>query len=415
MNELDISPSLGLEMENLLPEKAAYQDWVIRSWWWQGMWNLAEPGLRRHKVAELRELAELYDFDGFQIDFARTTPCLPVGRQWELRDHVTEFMRMVRAMLLEVEAKRGRPILLSARIPENLEGCRIDGFDVETWMRLNLVDMLSLGSRSMDVDIAAFRKLTNDAKIKLYPCLDDAHSTDGYVHPPIEFFRGVFGNWWQQGADGIETFNWACARSEIRETVGGGWNGCESHRQAYHECGEPAIMTGKDKIFAVERRGGYPYSEGYMNQNLTSPLPAMLAYDGRPTSLRMRICDDLAPAESSIEGITLQVVVFDAKPGDLVTATVNGVALDTGTKYDFNWKDSQIFSPQPQPISGYIVIPPVNPNQKLLRITFNVPPKICRLCENSVELCSAARAPHLLAPLQIEKVEMHVRYKQLVN
>ena len=80
------------------------------------------PGVRELKVRILRELPENYDFDGFQIDFARHVPCLPPGRRWELRDQVTEFVRMVRLMLLEVAQNRWRPLLLAARVPCNLEG-----------------------------------------------------------------------------------------------------------------------------------------------------------------------------------------------------------------------------------------------------------------------------------------------------
>ena len=43
------------------PLKAAHPDWIIRTWWWQGMWNLTVPGAREHKVRVLRELAENYD------------------------------------------------------------------------------------------------------------------------------------------------------------------------------------------------------------------------------------------------------------------------------------------------------------------------------------------------------------------
>ena len=71
------------------------------------------------------------DRNGFQLDFASHVPCLPVGRQWELRHHVTEFVRMVREMTLEVAGQRGRPFLLAARVPRSLKGCRIDGLDVD--------------------------------------------------------------------------------------------------------------------------------------------------------------------------------------------------------------------------------------------------------------------------------------------
>jgi hypothetical protein len=62
-------------------------------------------------------------------------------------------------MVLEVGRARRRPLLLAAKVPENLEGCRIDGFDVESWCRESLVDILTLGSRSADVDLAAFRRI----------------------------------------------------------------------------------------------------------------------------------------------------------------------------------------------------------------------------------------------------------------
>ena len=132
ISEVDIMPESGLEMEHVRPIKAAHPDWVIRTWWWQGMWNLTVPGVREYKLRILRELAQNYDFDGIQIDFARHMPVLPPGEQWEHRAHATTYMRMVRQMLLQVGEARGRPFLLAAKVPENLEGCRTDGLDVET-------------------------------------------------------------------------------------------------------------------------------------------------------------------------------------------------------------------------------------------------------------------------------------------
>ncbi len=89
----------------------------IRSWWWQGLWNIASPGLRAHKVEVLREVAETLDIDGIQIDFARHIPCLPPGRQWEMRDHATEFLRMLRRMLNDAGRRRNRRLQLAAKVP----------------------------------------------------------------------------------------------------------------------------------------------------------------------------------------------------------------------------------------------------------------------------------------------------------
>ena len=193
------------------PVKAAHPDWVVPCWWWLGLWNLAAPGLRRHKVNVLRELAERYEFDGFSLDFARHIPCLPIGRQWRLRHHATAFVREVREMLLDAARVKGRPILLAAKVPENLGGCRIDGFDVARWVEEGLVDILVLGSRTTTVDVASFRQLTQGTPVKICPIFDRHHTTDGYYDAPIEYLRGVYGNWWAQGADSVATFNWPCA------------------------------------------------------------------------------------------------------------------------------------------------------------------------------------------------------------
>ena len=141
------------------PLKQAHPDWALKCWWPHGLWDFSVAAVRRITVDSLREVAERYDFDGIQLDFARHVPCLPLGRQWELRQHVTDLVRSVRGMLLDVERKRCRPFLLAAKVPQNLKGCRIDGFNVEVWAAENLVDIFTLGS-PMDVDVAAFRRIT---------------------------------------------------------------------------------------------------------------------------------------------------------------------------------------------------------------------------------------------------------------
>jgi hypothetical protein len=113
------------------PLKQAHPDWTLTCWWPHGLWDFSIPDVRQLTVESLREVAGQYDFDGIQLDFARHVPCLPLGRQWELRHHVTDLVRSVRRMLLEIERKRGRPLLLAAKVPRNLKGCRVDGFDVE--------------------------------------------------------------------------------------------------------------------------------------------------------------------------------------------------------------------------------------------------------------------------------------------
>ncbi len=433
VNSVDIRPEGGLMMEKMNPVKKAHPDWVIKTWWWQGMWNLAVREVREYRLSILRELAENYEFDGIQLDFARHVPFLPPGQQWELRKHVTEFVRSVRWMLLEVERKRGRPFLLAAKVPRNLEGCRVDGFDVEEWARQNLVDILTLGSRSVDVDVEAFRRITAGRDIKLQPCFDDHHTTDGYRNPPIEFFRGVFSNWWDQGADSVVTFNWSYAPREASKEVGI-QPGPISHQQAYREAGSPESMKFKDKIFIVERRGGYPWAEGFFGRNDTAPLPILLSNHGRPAMVQVRVSENFRAQVDRVKEIALRIVLFQTPPfrgrrwrelqgagsadaigpsiseQDEVEVRLNGAVLPLAVR-DPEWKDPHIFSPEPQPASGGSSHYPIDPNQRLLRLDFAVDPGQCRWGLNKVEVRVTKRGPYQPgSDIKLEKIEMHARY-----
>ncbi len=408
--DLNVKGTGAAWKDEAAPLKKAHPDWVLKTNWWRhGLWDFTVPAVREHTVRTLREVADMYDIDGIQIDFARHVPFLPPGRQWELRDHLTELMRMARRMALEVERKRGRPLLVAAKVPRNLEGCRIDGFDVEAWATENLVDILTLGSRSADVDVGAFRRITADRNIKLQPCFDDHHTTDGYRYPPIEVFRGIFSNWWQQGADGIVTFNWSNAPPEVCKELGLP-AGPLSHQQAYHEAGSPETMAFKDKTFIVERRGGYPWAEGFFNRNDTSPLPMEIVRSGEEATLQVRISDDLNRHADRVKQVLLRLVLFDAGEDAAMEVTLNGHRMPLSVR-DPKWKDPQIFSPKPQRTSGGNGVFRVNPAQRLLRLDFKVAPRQCRLGENVVGIqLTGPGGEGAATAVVLEKLEVHVQY-----
>ncbi len=406
ISEVDGLAGGGLAKEKKNPLKAKHPDWLVPdTWWWQGMWNLASEGLREHKIEVLRELVTRYDLDGIQIDYSRHTPCLPIGRQWEMREHVTEFMRMVRHLLSEVEQKRGRPFFLAAKVARNLEGCRIDGFDIQAWADKGLVDILTLGSRSIDVEVEGFRKLVGD-KVQLQPCFDDHHATDGYRHQSIEFLRGVYANHWQRGADSVTTFNWSTGIPEVAEKVGAEI-GPLSQQVAYREIGDPATMDGKDKIFAVERKGGYPWSDGFLNRNDTSPLPVLLPKDKTSVELPLHISDSAKSSKSANSELTLRCVLFGAKNENSFEIRMNDTILPVDVN-DPNWKDAQIFSPKRQPTSGGKGQYKINPKQQLLRLDYAVPNDAWKqgLNQISIRLISAKNTS-----VQLEKLEAHLNYK----
>ena len=351
-----------------IPMKEAHPEWLIHTWKENfnvqhttkdinGFWNFAFDGVRKHKLKILQEVCENYDLDGIEIDFARVCPVLPPGHQWENRDRLTEFMRSLRFTLLEIEKKRDKPLLIAARVPENLQGCHFDGIDVEIWAQEELVDIFVMGVRSFDVDIHAFQRICSDTNIKLYPCIDDNHATDGYQHPSIEVFRGVIANWLHQGADGIETFNWAYTSKffgpdylgnpplnellSLKSNDGTDDNSIPMrpdengqmvpnnqfivHQQVYRELNNLEEIHNNSKAFVVQRRGGghgssvAPNPEDwwtprwmYMNTNMLALLPEKLACDGKAdTLLTVYIADKIDNSTDSIKEITALVLLSD--------------------------------------------------------------------------------------------------------
>ncbi len=398
ISEVD-GPVFGsTEKQHLNPLKQAHPNWALPcSFWPQGMWNFAVKDLRDYKLSLLRELLENYDFDGVQIDFSRHIPCLPPGRQWELRGHVTEYMRGVRLLALEAARKHGHPVLVAAKVPQTLEGCHTDGLDIAEWSRLNLVDVLTRGSRSMDVDVEGIRAAVGP-NIQLQPCFDDHHATDGYRYQPPAFLRGVFANHWQRGADSVVTFNWSVATPAQAGIVGEEHG--SHHQAAYHEIGDPHTLAGKDKVLAVERRGGYPWADGFFNRNDTAPLPLDLG--AGPAHLVLHISDAPRPGKNHL---ALRCIVFSDGEDAMVEASINGTPLPAPSR-DPEWKDSQIFSPKPQPASGGKGLYPVNPDQHLLRLDFEVPITAWKQGANAVELKSPAK-------FKLEKVEGHLVHPAL--
>jgi len=405
ISEVDGLAGGGLAKKELNPMKAAHPDWLVPdTWWWQGMWNLASEGLRNHKIDVLRELITLYDFDGIQIDFSRHTPCLPIGKQWEMREHVTEFLRIVRELLNEAGQKRQRPFLLAAKVPRNPEGCRVDGFDVQTWASRNLVDILTLGSRSIDVEVEEFRQLVGN-EVQLQPCFDDHHASDGYRHQSIEFLRGVFDNHWQGGANSVVTFNWSTGIPQVAAKIGAEV-GPLSQQIAYREIGDPVTMTGKDKIYVVERRGGYPWSNGFFNRNETSPLPVLLEGNLKPIDFTLHISDRPLANKPEKSELTLRCILFHATSEDSFDFQINNTHLPV-TLSDPDWKDAQISSPAAQPTSGGNGHHKINPQQQLLRLDCDVPGSAWKQGANLISIRLLSEKSQ---PVQVEKLEGHLHY-----
>ena len=388
------------------PVKAAHPEWLIRSWWWQGFYNYAIKEVRDYRLSIIREVAEQYAFDGVHLDFLRHTPFLPPGKQWENRDHLTSFMRDVREMLQKEAANRGRPFLLAARVPDSVEGCRTDGIDLEAWAAEGLVDVLIIGTRTINVDVASFRQAIAGAPVKLIPSFDCFHATDGYHgDQSLDLLCGVFGNYLHQGADGVGIFNNPAGSAEHARRIG----------LTQHAHYDPSILTtigsletiaAQARYNAIERRGGYAHNEGYGSANNHAPLPLALRYDGSSSMLLLPVWEPVKPGTTA----TLRLVLLNHDKGDEVTSQLNGVVLNRDL-VDPQWKDARIFSPLPQPET--VTFGGIVKNldaQKLTRVEFKVPAESLKRGSNTLAIAVNRTGPFPASkPVKVEKVELHLK------
>jgi hypothetical protein len=402
-------------------------------------WNFVFPEVRELKRSIIEEIASLYLFDGIQLDFARTSIMFPTGEQWIHRAHLTEFVRSVRISLLELERKRGRPILLAVRVPESPVWCHYDGYDVETWARDRLVDILVLGNRSADVDLCAFRRICASSGIKLYPSWDDYHASDGYRNAPVEVFRGVAANWWRQGADGIHLFNMgspspsARKRMETRKVEGfseayldqslAQW---EQQVQVFSEVGSGEGLRHRDKVFIIQRRGDNLGPEAWpkptewktprhmsFGANMLAQLPAALSSaEACDTLLVLTVADDVATATGAVEDITLRVIVSDPEaealtPDERIEPTVVGnYRRPTPDASAMNAPPAKGIEKQIECRLNNLLLP--EPTIEKGWLAFRVKPVQLALGENLVGL--RLTKPHAGDPMKIERVEMHINY-----
>ena len=275
--------------------------------------NFAVPEVRELKFRVIEELFQKYDFDGLEIDFLRSAPYFLPGEEAQNAHLLTELLQRVRKHLTERGKQRGRPIRLAVRVNESLHSCRLDGFDVPTWIEQELVDFVSLGSGVMDVEIGEFKKLAAPKGIYVYPCLYGWPSK--YNPIPAELASGLAINYWGQGADGIYLFNWFPHTKNNSEKTGLYMAGL------LKQIGDVnALRSGQRRVmFAADR--GRP-QRAYQYNWLHCVLPAPLSTE-KPLQVTIRSYDTF----SENAQLKLEMEVENLQADDEIVVVLNGQTL----------------------------------------------------------------------------------------
>ena len=215
--------------------------------------NFAVPEVCDLKFAVIEEIFRKYDFDGLEIDFLRSPPYFIPSEAPGNAHLLTQFLGRMRKHLNQRGEARGRQIPLAVRVNPTLEACRLDGFDISTWVEERLVDSLILGSGNIDCDVEAFKSLTDGTGILVYPCVYGWPSGYNIIfgfEDSEPMLRALASNYWHQGADGIYTFNWNAHSYVHRPDKNPQF---APQRQLLREIDTLQAMRGKDKLYVADR------------------------------------------------------------------------------------------------------------------------------------------------------------------
>ncbi len=179
--------------------------------WNGGALNFAVPEVRARRLAELRECCERYAIDGLDLDFQRFPSYFPPGTGPAHIPTMNAWVREVREMTREIARKRGRPLLLSARVLARPEPCTAAGLDPATWAREGWIDFVTVSHflhNDFPLPVAEFRRLVPDG-IPLYASIEVEPTADAYLRIADRLRR--------DGADGLMLFNFFTSREQGRE------------------------------------------------------------------------------------------------------------------------------------------------------------------------------------------------------
>ncbi len=199
----------------------------------------------------VQEVCQNYDVDGVMLDFFRhpvffKSHALGGTASVEEQQMMTDLIAEIRTMADKEGRKKGHPILVWVRTPDNTDLCRNIGLDIEKWMKEKLIDVwVPTGywrHNSME-DIVA---LAHGYDIPVYPSLDESRVSDPIARSlrnTEKAYSGRAAAWLQSGADGIYSFNYDDSNTRYGNFT----------RLNY--LGSLETLASKDKTYTTSARG----------------------------------------------------------------------------------------------------------------------------------------------------------------
>lgn len=281
--------------------------------------DYAVPAVREKMLAYLREVLERYDMYGLELDFQRDIYCFDYENTPDCHKYMTDFMRAAKALVDEVGEKRGHKIVLSARVTRDIEQSKVFGFDVVTWAKEGLIDLVvptpRWATNDDDMPIAAWKAALPGVAVQAgLEVLCNRQTFDAAIS--AELARALSAKYLSQGSDGIYLFN---------HFIGHGNSAAQDaqFREIYNTCGTLVKALSHPLNYVVMWQDMVP--TGYPSYR---PLPLTLPENGDERALSL----DLGVMPETCSCV-LTLGLSGGSAEDL-TVTVNGIPtapVDAGT------------------------------------------------------------------------------------
>ncbi len=178
--------------------------------------DYGRAAVREHHLKLIREMAEVYDFDGLELDWMRFGYHFRPGHEAEGAVLLTAFTAEVRRLLDDWENIRGHRIYLGARVPSRPQAAARLGMDAVTWARKELIDWLVVtpfwASIETDMPIELWKTLLDGTGVTLCAGLEVlTRPHPGYPNPSMNALataRGAAAAMLDRGADRVYLFNY---------------------------------------------------------------------------------------------------------------------------------------------------------------------------------------------------------------
>ena len=183
-----------------------YESWAVRR---AGL-DFGHDAVRDYTFRLIEEAVQRYDCDGIELDFNRAPAFFQNGTEAERIATMNKLVRRVRQMLDDEGRKRGRRLVLAARVLPAYPECKNSGLDPVLWAKEGWIGFLTVSPYSgtqYDLPLKSWKERIKN--VPIYGCADSAGSAANY--------RLAAGQFWKNGADGIYLFNFFCPRESFVE------------------------------------------------------------------------------------------------------------------------------------------------------------------------------------------------------